>query len=196
LSSVERAAQSRPSRAADHRLLFWLALLLTGPVVALIPAAARAQSFSPNDPALDEYVESLPVPEGSRDPSHPARPRKLPRSISRGLARVPVGHLLEHVASSPALGAPSTVASAPSSGHSRRRARGRTARTAKSSAAPAPTAATDFGALPHGSLASAATKTASGGSLLLLLLLAAATAVAVLLRVLLPALRARKGGGK
>jgi hypothetical protein len=198
MSSVERAAQSRGSRAADHRRPLSLALLVAALTVALVPTAARAQEFSPDEPALDEYTESLPIAEGKRDPSHPARPFKLPSAISRGLARVRGGTLLQQVVSSPALGAPSAVAAAPRR-HPRRGKRsdrrGHERSLAPSSGSDASgSGGSGSGALPRGSLASAAAHTGGGG--LLLLLLAALTAAAVVVRVLLPVMRGRRGGGR
>jgi hypothetical protein len=84
-----------------------LALTTAALGLAAVPSAASAQDFGTDEPALDEYVESLPIAEGNRPAGHKGRSAPLPRSTQRALEDTPQGRLLERVATSPAVGAPS-----------------------------------------------------------------------------------------
>src|SRR3954452_14794757 len=100
--------QTRPKQAADHRWAIPVALAIAALGLAALPAAAAAQDFGSNEPALDEYTESLPLADGNRPAGHKGRSVPLPRSTQRVLATTPHGRLLERVATSPAAGAPSS----------------------------------------------------------------------------------------
>src|SRR3954471_21562543 len=99
--------QTRPQQTADHRRAIPLALTIAALGVAALPGAAAAQDFGNDQPALDEYVESLPIAEGNRPAGHHGAASPLPSSTRRALATTPHGRLLERVATSPAAGAPS-----------------------------------------------------------------------------------------
>lgn len=84
-----------------------LALTTAALGLAAVPSVASAQDFGADEPALDEYVESLPVAEGNRPAGHKGRSAPLPRSTRRALSEAPEGRVLERVATSPGAGAPS-----------------------------------------------------------------------------------------
>jgi hypothetical protein len=79
-------------------------LLLLGAV----PSAALADHLPDDNAALDQYVASLPEPDGDRPVGLENGPKAepLPRSVVRELAAAPGGDTLEQVATSVALGAP------------------------------------------------------------------------------------------
>ena len=83
-----------------------LALTTAALGLAALPSGATAQDFGTDEPALDEYVESLPIAEGNRPAGHEGRSAPLPRSTQRALSETPEGRVLERVATSPAAGAP------------------------------------------------------------------------------------------
>src|SRR3954471_969632 len=113
MSSLETAEKSRPQQAADHRRRMLVALALAALAAAAAPSAATASDFSPEQPALDQYAESLPVAEGDHAPDRHSRSVPLSRGISRELSQSPTGQVLEHLATSPAAGAPTEPAAAP-----------------------------------------------------------------------------------
>src|SRR4051794_40757255 len=174
MSSLETAEKSRPQQAADHRRRMLVALALAALAAAAAPSAATASDFSPEQPALDQYAESLPVAEGDQAPDSHSRSVPLARGISRQLSRSATGQVLEHLATSPASGAPTAPAAAPVEGsgnRSGRRGQDSSAALKRSAKAPA-----------GGSLASAAVDSAggSGGAgLVVLLLMGAVTAAAL-----------------
>jgi hypothetical protein len=176
-----------------------------GFVGAALPPAAAAQEFSPDQPALDQYTESLPIAEGVRSPTRHSRRVPLPRAIARALSRSAEGRLLEHLATSPASGAPASEppVSAPSGyapagggeavhgraggGAGAAGAGGGTRRAPDGRAAVADTG---------GGLASAAADSAAGGAgLAVVILLAAITLAAAGVR-LVPLARRRFGAGR
>jgi hypothetical protein len=150
-----------------------LALTTAALGLAAVPIGAEAQDFGADEPALDEYVESLPIAEGNRPAGHKGRATPLPGSTRSVLAETPEGRVLERVASSPAAGAPS---SEERSEHRERRA--------KPAPADRPVRPAEIG---DASLASAVADTA-GANLLMLALLAAVPVALLALR--------RKGAGR
>src|SRR3954464_9764623 len=113
MSSLETAEKSRPQQAADHRRRMLVALALAALAAAAAPSAATASDFSPNQPALDQYGESLPVAEGDHAPDRHSRSVPLARGISRQLSRSTPGQFLDPLAPSPASGAPPAPAATP-----------------------------------------------------------------------------------
>jgi hypothetical protein len=88
-----------------HRTSATLASLL---VFAAVPSVALADHLPDDNAALDQYVASLPEPDGDRpvDLNEGGNAKPLPRSVVRTLAAAPDGDALEEVATSVALGAP------------------------------------------------------------------------------------------
>jgi hypothetical protein len=90
---------------AIHRISATLASLA---LLGAAPSAALAHHLPDDNAALQQYVASLPEPDGNRpvglDDGTKAEP--LPRSVVRRLAAAPGGDALEQVATSVALGAP------------------------------------------------------------------------------------------
>src|SRR4051812_43206760 len=174
MSSLERAEKSRPQQAADHRRRMSAVLAFAALAAAAAPSVATASDFSPNQPALDQYGESLPVAEGDHAPDRHSRSVPLSRGISRQLSRSATGQVLEHLATSPASGAPTAPAATPAErSGSRTTPHGQDSGGAVKRAAEAPAS---------GSLASAAVHSAggSGGAgLVALLLMGAVTAAAL-----------------
>jgi hypothetical protein len=153
-----------------------LALTTAALGLAAMPIGAEAQDFGADEPALDEYVESLPIAEGNRPAGHKGRATPLPGSTRSVLAETPEGRVLERVASSPAAGAPSS--------EERSERRERRERRAKPAPADRPVRPAEIG---DASLASAVADTA-GANLLMLALLAAVPVALLALR--------RKGAGR
>ncbi|MBS1868987.1 MAG: hypothetical protein JSS99_04940 [Actinobacteria bacterium] len=92
--------------------LLALAALVAGGLAA--PAAAPADG----QPALDQYVPSMPSADGEHVRPSAAGTAPLPGALARRLARAPGGAVLRAVAESRALGAP------PASARARTRHRG------------------------------------------------------------------------
>src|SRR3954464_3860204 len=113
MSSLETAEKSRPQQAADHRRRMLVALALAALAAAAAPSAATASDFSPEQPALDQYAESLPVAEGDHAPDRHSRSVPLSRGLSRQLARPPPGRVLDPPPPSPPSGAPTAPAATP-----------------------------------------------------------------------------------
>lgn len=169
MSFAKTAGEPRSARAADHRRRLSAAVLVTLLLAATIPAAAAAQDFSPGDPALDEYVESLPVAEGNRPPGSSSHRAPLPAATRRALADSSGGARLVRLAESPALGAPAKQARGKRGEHSRPASGGQAdGRT--------PSAHSD-----GGSLVSATADTFGGGAGLIVLLLLLSVIAAALL---------------
>ena len=93
-------------QTADHMGRLALAMAVAAVAAGTFAANATAQDFGSGEPALDEYVEALPLAHGNRPAGHNGRPGRLPASTRRVLAETPQGRLLERVATSPAAGAP------------------------------------------------------------------------------------------
>ena len=100
--------------ARDHRkgtrILAVAVAILAG---LTLPAVASGQGITPGDPAVDQYVESLPSAEGDRAPGV-GRGRggaPLPPGVRRQLSRSSEQRLLERLATSSELGAPARGAS-------------------------------------------------------------------------------------
>src|SRR3954447_15211553 len=108
MSYVQTAEGSRAPKAADHRRRVFPVALVAALALAALPSVATADDFSPNQPALDQYVESLPVAEGNHAPSRHKHSQRLPRSTAKALSHSADGRLLEHLATSPESGAPVT----------------------------------------------------------------------------------------
>jgi hypothetical protein len=72
-------------------------VLVTAVMLATCAAPAVARdSLPPDNSGLDQYVESLPGPEGDHVPSR--RGGSLPASVRRQLAGTPDGHVLRRLA--------------------------------------------------------------------------------------------------
>ena len=145
-----------------------MALTIAALAAAALPPVAAAEDFGTDEPALDEYVESLPVAEGNRPAGHHGTAAPLSRSTQRALANTAHGRVLERVATSPAAGAPSAERTGAGTRSEGVDATGRRVRPAEVESA---------------SLASAVVDSAGGGTnLLVLVLLAAVAGVAVIFR--------------
>ncbi len=166
-------SRTRPKQAADHRSRLALALAVVALALAALPSLAAAQDFGSDEPALDEYTESLPLAHGNRPAGHKGHSSPLPASTRQVLASTPHGKALERIATSPAAGAPSSEPAA-SRAH---------ARVGDDSAGPA-----DRRVRPKdvssANLASAVAHTAGGGasSLLVLALLACVPIILMITR--------------
>ncbi|HEY1357632.1 MAG TPA: hypothetical protein VGF21_04930 [Thermoleophilaceae bacterium] len=89
----------------------WLLAALLA-LLAAFPAAAFAQSsVLPDDPSLDQYVESLPDAGGHRPPGATGHAAPLPADVRRSLRSTTADRLLRRVATSPQLGAPTVGSS-------------------------------------------------------------------------------------
>lgn len=185
MSYVQTAEGSRAPKAADHRRRVFPVALVVALGLAALPSVATADDFSPNQPALDQYVESLPVAEGNHAPSRHKRSQRLPRSTARALSRSADGRVLEQLATSPASGAPTTEATQRQSGSGGGQGGGH-AQAGEGS----PTRPIVAGQAGSGSLASAAVDTAGGGPGLLLLVLLGTIGVAAIFA------RSRTGQGR
>lgn len=97
----------------------------------LVPAAsARGQAPAPDAPAVQQYVDPLPTPEGGRVPGvaggPPQRQGKLPPAVKRSLRRFgEEGAALDRLATDPAFGGPATRARDDTPPSERRRMAGR-----------------------------------------------------------------------
>ena len=88
-----------------HRTSATLASLL---LLGAAPSVALAEHLPDDNAALDQYVASLPEPDGNRPVglNDGAKAEPLPRPVVRKLAASPDGDALQEVATSVALGAP------------------------------------------------------------------------------------------
>lgn len=90
----------------DHRSGRWALAVLVGSLAVVGPLPAAQAQLPSDNSGIDEYVETVPGAEGSRQPGKSKRTAPLPENVRRGLPPGGEGELLTRLATAEGLGAP------------------------------------------------------------------------------------------